>query len=51
MPKEKREFLRGPRKFDEIVEKREIIINKMMADDRPVPMDIGNVGTHENDTA
>ena len=42
MPKDiKREFLTGPRKFDEIMEKLEIIINEMMADDGPVPIDLG----------
>ena len=46
MPKDiKREFLTGPRKFDDVVEKLEIISNEMMADDGPVPMDFGNVGT------
>ena len=43
----KREFLTGPRQFDEIMEKLEIIVNEMMADDGPVPMDLGNVGTHD----
>ena len=43
----KREFLTGPRKFDEIMEKLEIIINEMMADDRQAPMDLGTVGTHD----
>ena len=49
MPKDiKREFWTGPRKFDEIVEKLEIIIiNEMMADDGPVPMDLGNVVSHD----
>ena len=48
MPKDiKREFLTGPRKFDEIMEKLEIIVNEMMADDGPVPMDLGNVGMHD----
>ena len=48
MPKDiKREFLTGPRKCDEIMEKLEIIVNEMMADDGPVPMDLGNVGTHD----
>ena len=48
MPKDiKREFLTGPRKFDEIVEKLEIIVNEMMADDGPVSMDLVNVGTHD----
>ena len=48
MPKDiKREFLTGPSKFDEIMEKLEIIVNEMMADDGPVPMDLGNVGTHD----
>ena len=40
-------FLTGPRKFDEIMEKLEIIINEVMADDRSVPMDLGSVGTHD----
>ena len=35
----KREFLTGPSKYGEIMEKLEIIINEMMADDGPVPMD------------
>ena len=48
VPKDiKLEFLTGPRKFDEIMEKLEIIVNEMMADDGPVPMDLGNVGTHD----
>ena len=42
MPKDiKREFLTGPRKLDEIIEELEIIVNEMMADDGPVPMDLG----------
>ena len=50
MPKDiKREFLRRPRKF-EIMEKMEIIINEMMADDGPVPMYLGNVGAHDAKT-
>ena len=37
MPKDiMREFLTGPRNFDEIMKKLEIIINEMMADDGPV---------------
>ena len=48
MPKDiRREFITGPRKFDEIMEKLEIIVNEMMADDGPVPMDLGNVGMHD----
>ena len=48
MPKDiKREFLTGPTKFDEIMEKLEIIVNEMMADDGPVPMDLDSVGTHD----
>ena len=48
MPKDiKREFFTGPRKFDEIMEKLEIIINEMMTDDGPVPMDLGNVVSHD----
>ena len=51
MPRDtKREFLKGPRKFDEIMEKLEITINGMMADDGPVPIDLGNVGTHDATT-
>ena len=42
MPKDtKQEFLTGPRKFDEIMDKLEIIINEMMADDGPVPIGSG----------
>ena len=41
MPKDiKREFLTGPRKFE----------NETMADDGPVPMDLGNVGVHDTKT-
>ena len=48
MPKDiTREFLTGPRKFDEITEKLEIIINEMMADDGPVPLDLEIVGPHD----
>ena len=47
MQKIKRAFLTGPWKFDEIMEKLEIIINEMMADNRPVPMGLGNVDTHD----
>ena len=43
----KREFLTGQRKFDEIMETLVSIINEMMADDGPVPMDLGNVGAHD----
>ena len=51
MPKDiKREFLTGPIKFDEIMEKLEIIVNGMMADDGPVLMDLGNVGVHDTKT-
>ena len=47
MPKDiKPEFLPGPRNIDNIMEKLEININEMMADDGPVPMDLGNVGSH-----
>ena len=47
-----REFLTGPREFHQIMEKLEISTNDMMADDGPVPMDLGNVDTHDakNDT-
>ena len=48
MPRDiKREFLTGPRNFDEIMEKLEIITNEMMGDDGPVPLDLGSVGTHD----
>ena len=51
MPKDtRREFLTGPRKFYEIIEKLEIIVNEMMADDGPVPMDLGNVGAYDAKT-
>ena len=44
MPKDiRREFPTGPRKFNEIVEKLEIIINERMADDGPIPMDLGGM--------
>ena len=46
----KRQFLTGPRKFDEIVEKLEITVNEMMADYGWVPMDLGNVGVHDTKT-
>ena len=35
-----REFLTGPRKLDENTEKLEIIVNEMVADDGPIPMDL-----------
>ena len=48
MPKDiKREFMTGQRKFDEIMEQLEIIINEMMAHEGPVPMDLGNVSGHD----
>ena len=51
MPKDiKREFLTGPRKLDEIMEKLEIIINEMMADDGPTPIDLGNASGHDTKT-
>ena len=51
MPKDiKREFLTGQRKFAEIMEKLEIIINETMADDGPVPIELVNVGTHDAKT-
>ena len=47
MPKDiRREFQTGPRKFDKIMEKLGII-NEMMADDGPIPMDLGSVGAHD----
>ena len=51
MPKDiKREFLTGPRNFDKIMEKLEIIVNEVVADDGPVPMDLGSVGVHDTKT-
>ena len=52
MPKDiKREFLTGPRKLDEIMEMLSTSLsNELMADDGPVPMDLGNVGTHDTKT-
>ena len=51
IPKDiKREFLTGPRKIDEIMEKLEIIVNEMMADGGPVPMELGNIRTHDSKT-
>ena len=41
-------FLTELRKFDEIMEELEFIINEMMVDDGPAPMDLGNVGTHDS---
>ena len=51
MPKDiKREFLTGRRKFDEIMEKLEIIINEMMADCGPVKIGLGmSVRTTQGD--
>ena len=43
----KRAFLTEPRKFDEITEKLEIIVNEMMVDDGLLAMDLGNVGSHD----
>ena len=48
MPKDiMREFLTGPMKFDELMDKLEIIVNEMMAVDGRAPMDLGSVGTHD----
>ena len=48
MPKDiKREFLTGPRKFDEIMEKLQIIVNEMLADEELVPIDLENVSGHD----
>ena len=42
MPKViEQEFLAGPRKLDEVMEKLETIVNGRKADDSPVPMDLG----------
>ena len=46
----KREFLTGPRKFEEIMEKLEINVNEMMAGDGPTLMDLGNVGAYDAKT-
>ena len=46
----KREFLTGPRKFDEIMEKLEIIVNETMADDGPTPVNLGNVEAYDAKT-
>ena len=51
MPKDiKREFSTGQKKLDEIMGKLEIIINEKMADDGPVPMDLGNLRRRETRT-
>ena len=51
MPKDlKREFLTGPRKFDEIMDKLDFIVNEMMADDGPMTMDLGSVGAYDAKT-
>ena len=34
----------------EMMQKLEIIVNEMMADDAPVPMDLGNVGAYDAKT-
>ena len=48
MPKDiKRELMTGLMKLDEIMEKLEIIIHGMIADDGPVPLDLVNLGTHD----
>ena len=46
----KREFLTGPEKLDEIMEKLDIIVNDMVADDGPAPMDLGRYAGCEGDT-
>ena len=47
-PKElNREFLTGPRMFDEIMEKLEVVMNEMMANEGQVPMDLGDTGAHD----
>ena len=43
----KREFMSGLTKLDDIMEKMEIIIHGMMADDGKVEMDLVNLGTHD----
>ena len=49
MPKDiKRKFLTGPRTFDEIMEKLEIIVNKMTADVGRVPMDLTRRQSYED---
>ena len=48
MPKDiKGELMTRLMKLDEIMEKLEIIIHGMIADDGPVPLDLENVGTHD----
>ena len=48
MPKDiKPEFLTGPRNFDVTAETSEIIINEMIADEGPVPMNLENVSTDD----
>ena len=42
MPKDiRRAILTGARKFEEIMEKLEVIINEIMVDDGPMPVDLG----------
>ena len=43
-------FLTGPRKLGEIMEKLEILVNEMMADEGPLPVDLGSVGVHDTKT-
>ena len=43
----KRELMSGLMKLDEIMEKLEIIIHGMIADDGTVEMDLVNLGTHD----
>ena len=43
----RRSAVAGSRKFDEIMEKLEIMIEEMMSDGGPAPQDLGSVGTHD----
>ena len=42
-------FWRDRGSVDEIMERLEIIVNEMMSDDGPTPMDLGNVGEYERE--
>ena len=40
----------GTEQIDEIMETLEIIVNEMMSDDEPVPVELGYVGVHDTKT-
>ena len=44
----KREFFICPRQFSEIVEKLEVIITEMIADDTSGPMDLVNINAQDS---